>query len=292
MKSLEESVVSVIGLGLLGASLAWRLASRSAARGVAGWSRNPATVEAAAARGMITRACASAEECASLGDVIVLAVPVRSMLELSRIIVKSARRDAAVFDLGSTKREIGASLTALWGDRYAGFHPMAGREKGGLENADLDLFVDAVCAVVPFPAVRPEVLSLAGELARALGGRPFLVGPEEHDAAAGCVSHLPVLLSAALSLLAGRERENNPSVAMLAAGGFRDCTRVAAGPAWLGADMVTGNYQQLRRLAEEFKDILGELLSASPVELESRLSEAGAAREALLQAKKEWSRAR
>ena len=110
MKSLEESVVSVLGLGLLGGSLAWRLASKSAARGVAGWSRNPATVEAAAARGMITRACASAEECASLGDVIVLAVPVRSMLELSRSIVKSARRDAAVFDLGSTK------ITAIIGE--------------------------------------------------------------------------------------------------------------------------------------------------------------------------------
>ena len=291
MKSLEESVVSVLGLGLLGGSLAWRLASKSAARGVAGWSRNPATVEAAAARGMITRACASAEECASLGDVIVLAVPVRSMLELSRSIVKSARRDAAVFDLGSTKREIGASLTTLWGDRYAGFHPMAGREKGGLENADPDLFVDAVCAVVPFPAVRPEFLTLARGLAEALGGRPFLVDPEEHDAAAGCVSHLPVLLSAALSLLAGRELENNPAVAMLAAGGFRDCTRVAAGPAWLGADMVTGNYEQLRRLAEDFKKILGELLSAAPAELESRLSEAGANREALLQAKEERSRA-
>jgi prephenate dehydrogenase len=98
-------------------------------------------------------------------------------------------------------------------------------------------------------------------------------------------------LSAALSLLAGRELENNPAVAMLAAGGFRDCTRVAAGPAWLGADMVTGNYEQLRRLAEDFKKILGELLSASPAELESRLSEAGANREALLQAKEERSRA-
>lgn len=290
MKKLRELVVSVFGLGLLGASLAWRLTSTGKAGEVAGWSRNPATLEAAFRRGIITRACDSAEECASLGDVIVLAVPVRAMEELSLRIVRSVRPTTAVFDLGSTKSEIGATLSSIWGGRYAGFHPMAGKERGGLENAFPDLFLGSVCAVVPFTGTYPGVTALAEELALALGGCPLLIDADEHDAAVACISHLPLVISAALSLLAGGEMGKYPSLAALSAGGFRDTTRVAAGPAWLGADMVSGNGSQVRRLAEEFKRLLDELLSSDSEKLESRLSDAAAARDRVMSAKEEWLR--
>ncbi len=291
MKKLGELAVSVFGLGLLGASLAWRLTSAGKAGEVAGWSRNPVTREAAVSKGIITRACASAEECASLGDVIVLAVPVRAMEELSLRIARSVRPIAAVFDLGSTKSEIGATLSSIWGGRYAGFHPMAGKERGGLENASSDLFLGSVCAVVPFAETSPDVVTLAEELAHALGGRPLLLDADEHDAATACISHLPLVISAALSLLAEGEMEKHPSLAALSAGGFRDTTRVAAGPAWLGADMVSANGSQVRRLAEEFKRLLDELLSSAPEKLESRLSDAAAARNRVMSAKEEWLRA-
>ena len=167
---------------------------------------------------------------------------------------------------------------------------MAGKERGGLENASPDLFLGSVCAVVPFPATRPEVASLAGELALALGGRPLKIDADEHDSAAACISHLPLVISAALSLLAGDEMENHPSLPALSAGGFRDTTRIAAGPAWLGADMVAGNGLQVRRLAEEFKRILDDLLSSPVAELESRLAAAAAARERILSLKEERTR--
>ncbi|HOO88017.1 MAG TPA: prephenate dehydrogenase/arogenate dehydrogenase family protein, partial [Synergistales bacterium] len=135
MKKLKECTVSVFGLGLLGASLAWKLTSGGSVQGVAGWSRTRETVQRALDAGMITHACDSAEECAALGDMLILAVPIRSMEETSKSIAGAVRPDAlAVFDLASTKTEVGRSLSSIWGPRYAGFHPMAGKEKGGIGN--------------------------------------------------------------------------------------------------------------------------------------------------------------
>jgi len=240
--------------------------------------------------GMIGRGCVSAEECAALGDVLVLAVPIRSMEEVSLKIRSAARPDVrAVFDLASTKTDVGRKLAPIWGRCYAGFHPMAGKERGGLENADPDLFSEAVCAVVPFETTDPSVTALAEELAEALGGRALPTDAAVHDAAAGCVSHLPVLLAASLALLAGRELEKNPLVPLLAAGGFRDTTRVAGGPPWLGADMAVTNGEQVKRLAGEYRAILDRLLLATPGELEALLGQASAFREEMFAGKKRWT---
>lgn len=286
MRRLKNCTVSVFGLGLLGGSLAWKLSLDGVAKCVAGWSRNPETVRRAHGKGIIGRPCETAEECAALGDVLILAVPIRSMEETAlRIRPAAGPGVKAVFDLASTKTEVGRKLAPLWGACYAGFHPMAGKERGGLENADPALFNGAVCAVVPFENTGEEALSLAEELAEALGGRPLRTGAEEHDAAAACISHFPVLVAASLALLAGEEMELHPLVPLLAAGGFRDTTRVAGGLPELGADMAGTNGEQIRRLAAKYRTILDTLLAASPEELEALLARAARCREAVLAGK-------
>ena len=282
---LKGNTVSVFGLGLLGASLAWKLVRDGSVRGVAGWSRRAETVQQAAEKGIISIPCATAEECASLGDILIFAVPIRAMEKTSRRVLGCGERKKAVFDLSSTKGEIGTLLSAQWGEVYCGFHPMAGRERGGIVNADPELFRDSVCALVPFPQTAPEVISLGKELAAALGGTALLLDPEEHDAITACVSHFPLLLAASLALLAGDERARHPLLPLLAAGGFRDTTRVAAGPPWLGADMVQTNGGEIRRLAKEFQEILDRLLAASPQQLEELLERGKKARESILSAK-------
>lgn len=286
MRRLKNCTVSVFGLGLLGGSLAWKLSLDGVAKCVAGWSRNPETVRRAHGKGIIGRPCETAEECAALGDVLILAVPIRSMEETALRIRSAAGPGVkAVFDLASTKTEVGRKLAPLWGACYAGFHPMAGKERGGLENADPALFNEAVCAVVPFENTGEEALRLAEELAEALGGRPLRTGAEEHDAAAACISHFPVLVAASLALLAGEEMELHPLVPLLAAGGFRDTTRVAGGLPELGADMAGTNGEQIRRLAAKYRTILDTLLAASPEELEALLARAARCREAVLAGK-------
>lgn len=286
MTSLKNSVVSVFGLGLLGGSLAWKLTKDGAAKEVVGWSRRDETVRFAHGAAMIHRPCSSPSECAALADVIVLAAPMRAMESLSMEIRPYVRKGiGAVFDLGSAKGEIGRRLAPLWGGAYGGFHPMAGKERGGAENADPDLFQGAVCAFVPFPETDPGVEFIAKELASALGGRFLKAAPEAHDGAAACISHLPVLIASALSLLAEEELEANPLVSLLAAGGFRDTTRVAAGPPWLGADMAAGNGEQIRRLGDKFTALLARLLESSPEDLEALLARGAAARERILKGK-------
>jgi len=286
MTPLKNCTVSVFGLGLLGGSLAWKLSRDGAVKSVAGWSRNPETVRRAYDMGVIGRPCATAEECAALGDVLVLAVPIRSMEATSlKIRPAAAPGIRAVFDLASTKTEVGRKLAPLWGPCYAGFHPMAGKERGGLENADPALFDGAVCAVVPFENTGEEALSLAEELAEALGGRPLRTGAEEHDAATACISHFPVLVAASLALIAGEEMADHPLVGILAAGGFRDTTRVAGGLPELGADMASTNAEQIRRLAGKYRTILDTLLAASPEELEVLLARAARCRAAVLAGK-------
>lgn len=283
--SLRDCTVSVFGLGLLGGSLAWRLSLSGAVKGVAGWSRRPETVRLAREKGIITTGCASAEECAALGDILIMAVPMRSMEELSRKIFPYAKKSLrAVFDLGSAKVELGRHMAPLWGAPYAGFHPMAGRETGGLENADPHLFAGATCAVVPFEDTSPEAVALARELALALGGRPAEMSAPDHDAAVAAISHLPLLTAASLALLAGREARDNPLIPLMAAGGFRDSTRVAAGPPWLGADMADQNREEIKRLAEELAKILLQMANAPVGELEAMLTEAAASRGAVMDA--------
>ena len=282
---LKDCTVSVFGLGLLGASLAQRLTQDGSVRAVAGWSRNPHTVRQAAERGMISIPCTTAEECASLGDILVFAVPIRGMEETSRRALGCGGRKKAVFDLSSTKQEIGTLLSANWGEVYCGFHPMAGKEQGGIVSADPELFRGSVCALVPFPQTAPEAISLGEDLAAALGGTSLLLGPEEHDAITACVSHFPLLLAASLALLAEKESSLHPLLPLLAAGGFRDTTRVAGGPPWLGADMVQTNGGEIRRLAKKFQEILDGLLTASPQQLEGLLERGKKAREFILSAK-------
>ena len=284
-KRLKDCTVSIFGLGLLGASLGWKLSMDGSVRSVAGWSRNPETVRAAAGRGIISLRCRTAEECASLGDILIFAVPIRAMEETGRKIYPHARPGSVLFDLSSTKKEVGGILGGLWKENYCGFHPMAGKERAGLENADPDLFVGSVCALVPFLRTAPEVISLGEELAAALGGRPLRIGPEEHDAITACVSHFPLILAASLALLAEKEREKYPLLPMLAAGGFRDTTRVAGGPPELGADMVQTNGEEIRRLAKEFGEILEGILATSPEEAEELLERGKKARESILSAK-------
>lgn len=283
--ALKDCTVSVFGLGLLGASLASRLTLDGSVRGVAGWSRRPETVRIAAERGIISTPCRTAEECASLGDILIFAVPIRAMEETSCSVLRCSGEKKAVFDLSSTKKQIGTLLSAQWGEVYCGFHPMAGKERAGIENADPDLFLGSLCALVPFPGTAPEVISLGEELAAALGGTPLLLGPEEHDAITACVSHFPLLLAASLALLAEKERGQHPLLPLLAAGGFRDTTRVAGGPPELGADMLQTNGEEIRRLAKGFSEILEGILSASPEEVEELLERGKKARESILFAK-------
>jgi prephenate dehydrogenase len=218
--------VSVVGLGQLGGSLAASLVA--AGREVSGWDVDPLARDAAAARGVaITR---------ELSGVVVLAVPLSEMGgALDGLTIDP---DATITDLGSVKRPVVAELGAAFGWRFVGGHPMCGTERSGYTATDPALFTGARWALcLEAGTDLPRWLRVA-EVALAVGAEVVPVTAAEHDDAVAAISHVPHLVAAALAAAAA---DAGPLALALAAGSFRDGTRViGSDPAFVTA-MVEGN---------------------------------------------------
>jgi prephenate dehydrogenase len=218
--------VAVVGLGQLGGSLAAALAAGG--RPVAGWDVDPAARKAAAARGVqITR---------ELSGVVVLAVPLPALATaLDELTIDP---DATVTDVSSVKVPVLEVLGEAFGARFVGGHPMAGTERSGHEATDPGLFTGARWAVCLDPGTDLHRWLRVAEVALAVGAEVVPVTSVEHDDAVAAVSHVSHLLAAALAAAAGQA---GPLALNLAAGSFRDGTRVAGSdPAFVTA-MVEGN---------------------------------------------------
>jgi prephenate dehydrogenase len=224
--TLPAPPVGIVGLGQLGGSLAAALVA--AGRPVAGWDVDPAARDAAAARGVrITR---------ELSGVVVLAVPLPDMA--TALDELTLAPDATVTDLGSVKRPVLDTLGGPLGGRFVGGHPMCGTERSGHTAVEPGLFAGARWALCLEPGTElPRWLRVA-EVALAVGSEVVPVTAAEHDDAVAAISHVPHLLAAALAAAANRA---GPLALALAAGSFRDGTRViGSDPAFVTA-MVEGN---------------------------------------------------
>ena len=218
--------VTVVGLGQLGGSLAAALAG--AGREVSGWDVDPAARDAAAARGVrISREAAG---------VVVLAVPLPVIATALEGLTVDP--DATITDLGSVKRPVVTAMEAAFGSRYVGGHPMCGTERSGHTAVDPTLFTGARWALCLEPGTDLRRWLRVAELALAVGAEVVPATAAEHDDAVAAISHVPHLLAAALAAAAA---EAGPLALALAAGSFRDGTRViGSDPAFVTA-MVEGN---------------------------------------------------
>jgi prephenate dehydrogenase len=240
--------VAMLGFGLIGGSIARSLAVRGAGQGwsVAAWT--PSGRGPAAARDARVIAEASATPDATLRDaeLVLLAAPPTACIalldELAGPWNASLPPDAVVTDVASTKTAITLRAAAL-GLRFVGGHPMAGLEHSGYEAARDDLFVDRPWVVVP--SIDPAWDRRVETLAMACGARPMTMTAADHDRAVAGISHLPLVAAAALveAVAGGAEglREDWPDAASLAAGGWRDMTRLARGDIEMGAGIAVTN---------------------------------------------------
>lgn len=255
--------VGICGVGLLGGSVAARLSSRGMT--VRGWDPDPEVLDFARERGFLAEGTDSPEALAQASDLLVLAAPLGRLGEAGRLLAAgSGKALKGVFDVGSSKVAVGRELAALWGDRYAGLHPLAGREGGTVRRASADLFEGCLCTLVPFPDTAREVRDLGRELGEALGARVQEMGPAEHDALAAWGSHLPLLAASALALAAEEGRREHPDLPPLAAGGYRDGTRMAESPPWLLADLWETNGVELRRALDRYIVVLEAFRDLAP----------------------------
>ena len=218
--------VGVVGLGQLGGSLAAALVA--AGRDVSGWDVDPVAREAARARGVRISQ--------QLSGVVVLAVPLPVMaVALDGLAVDP---DATVTDLGSVKLPVTAELGTRYGGRYVGGHPMCGTERSGPDAVDPGLFTGARWALCLEAGTELPRWLRAAEVALDAGAEVVPVTAAEHDEAVAAISHVPHLLAAALAAAAA---EAGPLALALAAGSYRDGTRVIGTDPGFVTAMVTGN---------------------------------------------------
>lgn len=246
--------VALLGFGLIGGSVARALAAGAAGPdgmagtdwSIAAWTPAGRGPRAGLAAGVVDHAPDSPEAAIAGADLVVLAAPAPDCLamldELAGPWHAALGRDAVITDVASTKSAIVLRATAL-GLRFVGGHPMAGREARGFSAADGSLFAGRPWVVVP--TADAAAVERVEALARAVGARPVRLGAGQHDVAVAGISHLPLLVAAALvEAVAGGpdgSAADWPVAATLAASGWRDATRLARGDVIMGAGIVTTN---------------------------------------------------
>ena len=238
---LEERAVAIVGLGLMGGSLGMALRAKRACREVIGVARRPETLSLAEQLGAVDRAATELSIVAE-ADVVVLATPVRTIVELLPSVGGLVRPGCLVMDLGSTKAAIGRAMDALPKQVHAiGGHPMCGKETSGLAAAESTLYRGRVFVLTPLDRTDRKALSLAHELVNAIGARPVVLAPERHDRLVAATSHLSYLMACGLVQAAEELAEGDPMLWELAASGFRDSSRLAASDVTMMVDTLLTN---------------------------------------------------
>ena len=195
-------------------------------------------MQAARTAGAIDAATVDLAEGVADADVVVLATPVRTILRLLPEVGRYARPGTLVLDLGSTKAAICAAMAELPARlQPVGAHPMCGKEVTGFVAADADLFRGRPFVLCPLPRTSADALEQARMLAEAVGARPLVMDPNVHDRAVAAVSHLPYALAAALVGTVAATDTAWP----LAAGGFRDTSRLASSDVDMMLDILLTN---------------------------------------------------
>lgn len=241
--------VVLAGVGLIGGSIGLGLQQRFLARRVIGFDLDPAVLEAARGLGVIDEARLQAGPWLAEADLVVLATPTRTLVRLAREVAPFLRPDCVVTDVGSAKAEVVAELTT--GLRFVGGHPMAGSERVGVLHAEASLLENAVWVLTPTAGTDPAALAAVQGLVAGLGAVPIEVDPALHDRLVATVSHVPYLAAVALTHLVA-EADERELLMLLAAGGFRDLTRVASGSPRMSRDMVVANRAAVREAAARF----------------------------------------
>ena len=258
------SSVGIIGTGLIGSSLGMALRRARPSLHVVGFDLDPHELATAERLGAIDEAATSAEDAAARADLLVLAVPVQAVPTAAKQLAPMLHDDAILTDVASVKSPIVDALQAAAPAHVhvIGGHPMAGSHERGAAHASADLFVGATYLLTPTTHTSAVAYQRLHGLIAAIGARPMAVEPARHDQLVAVVSHLPQLTASTLmNLAAERASTDHAELLLLAAGGFRDTTRVAASHPQLWLDICAENREAIVAALDDFSERLRTLRS-------------------------------
>ncbi len=272
---LAAARITIVGLGLMGASLAGALRGRC--RRVTGVARRPETVKAALAQGYVDSGTVDLAEGVCQADIVVLATPARIIVQQLAELGDWLPEGCLVMDLGSTKAQIVGEMAHLPDHvQPLGGHPMCGKETSGIEVADPALYHGQTFILCPLPRTSPAALDLGCELVRTVDAQPLVLEPVRQDFLVATVSHLPYLLACSLVATADATTSADPAAWEIVAGGYRDTSRVAGSDVSMMLDILLTNQGEVLKAVDTFQaqlsDLAGLVESADEAGLRARLA--------------------
>lgn len=265
----------VVGTGLIGGSIGLALRER-------GW--HVTGTDADSQRADLARALGALDEVGEdpRADVVFVATPASAVPGVARRALQAGSPGSVVTDVAGVKASIAAAVVH---PRFVGGHPMAGSEQEGVQGADPDLFQGATWVLTPTAGTDPVAFSRLRSVISSLGAEVIAIPPERHDALVAMVSHVPHLTAATLMALAAEGAEEHAALLRLAAGGFRDMTRIAAGHPGIWPDICAENSDAivatLDRLLVALAEVRSVVAGADRASLLGLLERARAARQNL-----------
>ena len=277
----------IAGVGLIGGSLGLVARAKGLVAEAVGYGRGEANLKVALERGAVDRYSLSAADAARGADLVVLAVPVRSLRPVAEQLLAHAAPDAVVIDVGSVKQRVVDALEPVVRSprQFVACHPIAGTEQSGAAHAFAELFEGQLCVLTPTPQTEPRALARVRALWEGVGMRVEEMPAAEHDRLLALVSHLPHVVAYALVAAIATERVGGRDPLAYSGGGLRDTTRIAASHAEMWRDIFLDNRDELLRAIDGVADALARLRGMIEREesaaLEAELDRVRAARRTL-----------
>lgn len=253
----EQLKITIIGLGLIGGSLARALNERMGIRNIIAINRSGEALRQALEDGTIRLGFTGLDASVYDSDVIFLCTPVKRALQYIDALSGKVRPDCIITDVGSTKGELVAHVNAMENPPcFIGGHPMAGTEKAGYASGFAHLFENAYYILTPCNSTPQAAIDCLTDLARGIGAIPVVMDAYEHDRVTGGISHIPHIIASALVNMVKELDSPEGGMQMLAAGGFRDITRIASSSPEMWESIVLSNKFRLKELLDYFEKIL------------------------------------
>jgi prephenate dehydrogenase len=253
--------LAIIGVGMIGASLALALKQARAVNHVVGCSRNQLNLQKGVDLGVIDSYTTSIAEAASSADVVVLATPLGAMKQVFEQIADIVSEHTVITDTGSAKGYVIKAAQTVLGDKISQFvpgHPIAGAEKSGIEAGLADLYQNRRVILTPLESTDPEAVAKIEDMWQACGASIEYLGVDHHDKVLAATSHLPHMLAYGLVNYLSSLNDHD-EIFKYAAGGFRDFTRIASSDPVMWRDVCISNGEALLTLIEGYKNELDQV---------------------------------
>ncbi len=278
--------LAVIGVGMMGGSLALAAQTRAAVDEVVGYDADPAALAEALDKGVITETAASAAEAAAYADLVVVSTPVRSIPALVEECASAEPRPRLITDMGSTKSAIMGSLSPLARSLFIGGHPMCGAADSGVRYARADLFDRATYFLCTTGAAFPKLYEMLQQFVLDLGAKPTLIDPAAHDQILAVISHLPHVLANVLMDHAGALNAGGKRALQLVGASFTDLTRVAGANPPMWRDIFMENRRALsdsvRAVSAQLERFAADLEATDETSIGASIDSAATYREEML----------